>query len=138
MVEPFKPILCLDFDGVCHSYTSGWQGVGVISDAPVSGLFDFLVSAKEHFKIHIFSSRSSSREGRIAMSRWFADHYTAYLSAKDRTYPNFLNFPESKPQAFLSIDDRGLSFNGVFPSVESLLAFQPWWKKGKLIEPVKQ
>jgi len=36
-----KPILLIDFDGVIHSYTSGWQGAGVISDPPVEGAFDF-------------------------------------------------------------------------------------------------
>ena len=29
-----KPILCLDFDGVVHSYTSGWKGADVIPDPP--------------------------------------------------------------------------------------------------------
>ena len=24
-----KPILCLDFDGVLHSYTSGWRGARI-------------------------------------------------------------------------------------------------------------
>lgn len=32
------PILCLDFDGVCHSYTSGWKGAAVIPDPAVPGL----------------------------------------------------------------------------------------------------
>jgi hypothetical protein len=32
-----KPILCLDFDGVLHSYTSGWKGAAVIPDPPVPG-----------------------------------------------------------------------------------------------------
>lgn len=29
-----KPILCLDFDGVIHSYASGWKGADVIPDPP--------------------------------------------------------------------------------------------------------
>jgi hypothetical protein len=37
-----KPILCLDFDGVIHSYTRGWSGANVVSDAPVKGAFDFI------------------------------------------------------------------------------------------------
>lgn len=32
-----KPILCLDFDGVIHSYSSGWKGADVIPDPPVAG-----------------------------------------------------------------------------------------------------
>lgn len=42
-MDKVKPILCLDFDGVCHSCTSGWQGVAQANDPPVPGLFDFLV-----------------------------------------------------------------------------------------------
>ncbi len=32
-----KPILCVDFDGVVHSYTSGWKGETVIPYPPVNG-----------------------------------------------------------------------------------------------------
>ena len=34
---PFKPTIILDFDGVIHSYTSGWQGADVIGDPPWRG-----------------------------------------------------------------------------------------------------
>jgi len=40
-----KPILVLDFDGVLHSYTSGWQGATVIADPPTRGMVEFLRAA---------------------------------------------------------------------------------------------
>lgn len=119
-----KPILCLNFDGVCHSYTSGWQGADVIPDPPVEGLFGFLIEASEFFEIHIFSSRSNQPGGIPAMKEWFSNHY--YKAP----YPDItLHFPETKPPAFLTIDDRGWTFTGEWPSMEQLLNFKPWYKQ---------
>lgn len=69
-----KPILCLDFDGVLHSYTSGWQGADVIPDPPVPGAIEFLAEASKHFRIAIFSSRSHQEGGISAMQLWLAIH----------------------------------------------------------------
>ena len=86
-----KPILCLDFDGVCHGYTSGWQGITVIPDQPVAGLFAFLENANKYFDLYIYSSRSSEDEGRQAMRRWFVEHgtkagYTGYVGGNGRMW----------------------------------------------------
>ena len=69
-----KPILCLDFDGVCHMYTSPWTQPWEIADGPVPGLFPFLEEAMAHFQIAIFSSRSMYANGREAMQEWFDKH----------------------------------------------------------------
>lgn len=61
-----KPILCLDFDGVIHSYVSGWQGAAVIPDAPVDGALDFIANAVSRFKVAIYSTRSHQPGGREA------------------------------------------------------------------------
>src|SRR5271163_3111820 len=68
-----KQILCLDFDGVIHSYTSGWKGADVISDPPVPGAIAFMLSALIYFKVVIFSSRSHQRGGTDAMRRWLKE-----------------------------------------------------------------
>lgn len=52
-----KPILCLDFDGVIHSYASGWKGANVIHDPPVPGAIAFLREAVQSFRVAIFSGR---------------------------------------------------------------------------------
>jgi hypothetical protein len=115
-----KPILCLDFDGVCHSYTSGWKGAAVIPDPPVPGLFAFLSEASQVFEVNIFSSRSGQAGGVMAMMKWFVAH------APEDFNVTLLKFPDEKPPAFVGIDDRVLTFQGEWPSVASLQAFKTW------------
>ena len=78
LMESKKPILCLDFDGVCHSYVSGWKGASVIPDPHVPGLFEFLESAKQDFDIQVFSSRSHQDGGTEAMIAWFMKERKAW------------------------------------------------------------
>lgn len=129
-----KPILCLDFDGVLHSYTSGWKGIDVIPDPPVDGALEFLIEAQEHFRIAIYSSRSTEIEGRLAMQQWVKTillhdmQDTATTEQIRRAYQD-IEWPVSKPPAFLTIDDRGILFTGVWPNVDDLLCFKPWNKQ---------
>jgi len=83
-----KKILCIDFDGVIHSYVSGWQGARRIPDPPVVGSLEFLVKCVEAvdgqcapaknvplFDVCIYSSRSRYFGARHAMKRWLLDRY---------------------------------------------------------------
>ncbi len=137
-----KPILCLDFDGVIHSYTSGWQGAAAIPDPPVPGAMEFLIEAVEHFQVAIFSSRSNQEGGVEAMRDYLLGHLmrTETLPVLDRTGPlesaahfisEHIGFPTEKPSAMVTIDDRAITFTGQWPDMKTLLAFQPWNKKPK-------
>lgn len=67
-----KPILSLDFDGVIHSYTSGWKGACVIPDDVVPGFFEWAEQAAQHFRLVIYSSRSNQPGAIEAMQFWLA------------------------------------------------------------------
>lgn len=129
--EKKRPILCVDFDGVIHAYTSGWQGANVVADGPVPGAMRFLHDATMHFRVYIYSSRSSQRGGERAMReaiiRWRDER--AEEEGLSSNFMPALTFCHEKPPAFLTIDDRALCFDGTFPDAESLLAFKPWNKR---------
>lgn len=130
-----KPILCLDFDGVIHSYTSGWRGAGNIPDPPVEGTEKFLVEATKHFRVHIFSSRSKSIAGRRAMKRYVRQHFDYPLTFSPDHSSDWLfeelSFPWFKPSALITIDDRALTFTGNWDdfSPSALFSFKPWNKR---------
>jgi hypothetical protein len=42
-----KLTICVDFDGVLHSYASGWKGAGVVADGPVDGAIEWLNAHRE-------------------------------------------------------------------------------------------
>ena len=128
-MSEFKKTLVLDFDGVCHQYTSGWRGAHVIPDPPVEGLFEFLELVAPHFEINIFSSRSNQEGGIEAMQKWFDAYIQQYCEWHNKSWDIALKFPLEKPAAFISIDDRALLFAGVWPDLSTLLEFTPWNKK---------
>jgi len=132
-----NPIICVDFDGVIHSYKSGWKGVSVIPDDPVPGAIDWIrdhlpipdaicamAPSHEGLIVQIYSSRSKSWFGRRAMKKWFIKHglESCYITE------GLLKFPTKKPAAYLTIDDRAICFNGSFPTTAEMMAFKPWYK----------
>lgn len=124
-----KPILCLDFDGVIHSYTSGWQGAEIVSDPPVPGACEFIIEAVEHFEVYIYSSRSHQDGGIRAMQNWLRYWMDQVMPwPESRQAFNSLQWPTQKPAARVTIDDRAITFTGVWPSIEDLKNFKPWNK----------
>lgn len=127
-----KPILCLDFDGVIHSYSSGWKGADVIPDPPVDGAIAFMLGALRHFDVAIYSSRSGQAGGLDAMKRWLHEHAgQAWYETPDGPGLESIRFPVSKPAAMVSIDDRALTFDGTWPAIQTLKEFKPWNKRTK-------
>lgn len=130
--EARKPILCLDFDGTIHSYSSGWKGAAVIPDPPVPGAIAFLYEAIMHFDVQIYSSRSHQAGGIEAMMDWIAEWERAWIATQElRPRTSLLlniSFPVSKPSAFVTIDDRAITFTGEWPDMETLRTFKPWNK----------
>jgi hypothetical protein len=132
-----KPILCLDFDGVIHSYNSGWKGADVVPDPPTEGAIAFMLAALRHFDVTIFSSRSNQRGGLNAMKEWLREHAGGcWHPSPDGPGLEDVRFVTEKPAAMLTIDDRALTFTGDWRDFNpaKLLTFQPWNKRQDKIE----
>jgi len=110
--------ICVDFDGVLHAHMSPFTTPDVIADGPVDGAMEWLdAMIEEGFEIAVFSTRSGAPGGIDAMANWIDEHGGNSL---------VISFPTEKPIAFLSIDDRGWTFQGTFPTVAEIEAFRPW------------
>lgn len=122
-----KPIICIDFDGVIHSYEKGWQG-GEIYGTLVPGFLEWAEKACQHFRLVVYSSRSKTPEGIEAMKEWMLRQ----LNLAGAGWLVAFDFIDTKPPAWLTIDDRALCFNGNWAdpnfSVQAMQAFRPWNK----------
>jgi hypothetical protein len=137
-----KSTICVDFDGVIHSYSSGWQGAKVIPDPPVPGAMEWLSRMANDvlFEICIYSSRSKEPGAIEAMHGWLKHWLAVYAVERAPNFTAFdgldwadsvlskISFPTQKPAANMTIDDRAFCFTGHFPTAEWLLDFKPWNK----------
>lgn len=113
--------VAVDFDGVLHQYVSRWTSREEIHDPPVDGAIPFLRSLLDaDLDVVVFSVRCQSAAACEAIERWLLEH------GLEPSYAARIRFEHGKPQAIVYLDDRGLRFEGVFPSVEQLLALKPW------------
>lgn len=128
-----RPILCLDFDGVIHSYSSGWKGARNIPDPPVPGAMAFMVDAlNQGWDVVIHSSRAQYWGGIGAMRRWLRIHADAlWHPCPAGSGLEDVRFARKKPSAMITIDDRALTFDGTWPKLDALKTFKPWNKRGQ-------
>jgi hypothetical protein len=127
-----KPTICIDFDGVIHSYERGWQG-GDIYGEVVPGFFEWVERVRYDFKLVIYSSRSKADNGVVAMSLWLGEKRNKWIKEGRRRDPVealTFEFAHEKPAAWLTIDDRAICFcgNWAAPELEktALQMFRPW------------
>ena len=108
-----------DFDGVIHSYSSGWQGETVIADPPVPDIDIALRDIHNAgYKIVVVSTRCRTEAGMSAINDWMLEH-------------NLLKFIDlicsEKPPAVCYVDDRAICFDGDPKSLLSRIDnFVPW------------
>ena len=111
--------VCFDFDGVIHSYTSGYLGDDIIPDPPVPGIKEAIQQLRDAgYPVVVLSTRGATREGREAMRKWF-DKWGIEI---DGIYTE-------KPPARCYVDDRAVCFDGDASKLFDIIDnFEPWWK----------
>jgi hypothetical protein len=115
MADPAKGRrVMIDFDGVIHSYTSGWNGL-TPTDPPVAGAKEFLEYLLEQgYRVDIFTARALHGGGVEAVKKWLADH----------DFP-IVEVTATKYGAEIYIDDRGYRFEGTWDELYGMFEKGP-------------
>src|SRR4051812_39078886 len=114
MIKPRKAdrlTLAVDFDGVIHSYASGYCGDECIPDPPVPGALKWMIEASAFYRIVIHSSRCKTDSGIFAIREWLKLWYTTEIPGAPEI-SDFIEISAVKPPAWLSLDDRAICFDG--------------------------
>ncbi len=113
-----KKTVVFDFDGVIHSYTSGWKGDTVIPDPPVPGIKEAIADIMEDYIVVVVSTRCATEEGKAAIEAWLHKYG---IEVDEVT--------KEKPPAICYIDDRAICFDGRPELLRSKIeAFKPWYQ----------
>lgn len=113
-IEKRVRTVCLDFDGVIHSYQSGWKGATTIVDPPIHGVDRAIDKLRKDFRVVVYSARCQTEDGRLAIEQWLAKHRIEVDEVCS-----------SKPPAFVYVDDRAIRFTGNWPeTIEQIHQFR--------------
>jgi hypothetical protein len=104
--------IAIDFDGVIHKYSKGWNG-GVIYDDPVEGAVEAYYELIKNYNVVIFTAR----EDTDAVKKWMEKHFDFEKNLGHFYEPIVTNI---KPPAIAYIDDRGITFTDWVSTLKEL------------------
>ena len=123
MSEKKKRTICIDFDGVLHDYSNGYQGENVFGEMIPGADTATKVLKKSGNTIIIFTTRPATDE----LKKWLKDNNISY---------DYINENPDQPKgcegtkliADIYIDDRGLCFRGQWDEwfLRQIGEFSPW------------
>lgn len=125
--------IAIDFDGVIHAYTKGWQD-GSVYDNEIEGVFEVIQSLfQQGYTVFIFSTRNPRQIKRWLKQKVYDSEYIVdgHGDPSDYSYPkygftvsvipfwkkfwnkkNCLGITKRKLPAECYIDDRAIRFSG--------------------------
>lgn len=102
-MDKFKKTIAIDFDGVIHKYSKGWQN-GKLYDKPVEGSLEAMLELyAKGYKIVVFTTREDTTSVRGYIFKWYNELYP-----DQETFA--FEVTNKKPPAIAYIDDRGIRF----------------------------
>jgi len=88
--------IAVDFDGVVHRYSDGWQG-GEIYDVPMEGAAEALRSLSIRHDLILLTARHNLEDVKVWLRMNHLEHY-------------FVDVTNRKPAAIAYLDDRAVRF----------------------------
>lgn len=117
MARGRKQTIAVDFDGVIHQYSRGWQD-GTIYDPPMPGAHEALERLHKRYRVSIFTTRVNpdmpgGNEQLKRVIDWLEEH-----GFEDGVH--FDEVTHAKPPAVVYIDDRALHFTSWDQTLDEL------------------
>jgi hypothetical protein len=119
------PTICIDFDGVIHKYSKGWQD-GSIYDELVDGAINFIKTLQDqNISVVILSTRKPEQ-----IVQFLSSHIECQEVPQGTTFYNdtkVVGVTNIKLPAQVYIDDRAVTFNGNFSDIIcQVINFKTW------------
>lgn len=112
-----KKTVVFDFDGVIHSYTSGWQGIAAIPDPVVPNIQAAISNLRmDGYEVIVVSTRCAYPDGIRAVQRYLLENHIVVDDIR-----------ATKPPAICYVDDRAICFDGnALGLIGKVKNFRPW------------
>lgn len=119
--DPKKKNIAVDFDGVIHRYSRGWQA-GLIYDRPIAGSRKSIEALTKKYNVIIFSRRAAEQD---------IKHIALWL--KNNRIP-YSEITAEKPRAKWYIDDQAIRFTNWPETMTELKRLDAEYIRNKLKE----